>query len=235
MLSRDPRVFTIPPGAPFLPTLADALTSGRILDGFGRDPAALAEATIYLPTRRAARAFAALLAAQGDRPSAAAAAHRAARRGRRGRIRARRLRRRRSRLRGGRGAGPADRHARAAADPDPADPALGRDGRPGAPEARRRRAAPGAGLARGRGRLRRRSRASHGRVRDRGHPLGPARRGRRDRLLGIFRADARLRPHRRRELAQDPGRAGRKRPGPAPQRPDPCRSAPAPRGETRAA
>ena len=67
MLSRDPRVFTIPPGAPFLPTLADALTGGRILDGFGRDPAALAEATIYLPTRRAARAFAALLAAQGDR------------------------------------------------------------------------------------------------------------------------------------------------------------------------
>ncbi len=67
MLSRDPRVFTIPPGAPFLPTLADALTGGRVLDGFGRDPAALAEATIYLPTRRAARAFAALLAAQGDR------------------------------------------------------------------------------------------------------------------------------------------------------------------------
>ena len=67
MLSRAPRVFTIPPGAPFLPTLADALTGGRILDGFGRDPAALAEAIIYLPTRRAARAFAALLAAQGDR------------------------------------------------------------------------------------------------------------------------------------------------------------------------
>src|SRR5688572_28082413 len=66
MLSRDPRVFTIPPGAAFLPTLADALTGGRILDGFGCDPAALAEATIYLPTRRAARAFAALLAAQGD-------------------------------------------------------------------------------------------------------------------------------------------------------------------------
>ena len=97
-------------------------------------------------------------------------------------------------------------------------------------EARRRRAAPRALLARGRGRLRRRSRASHGRVRDRGHSLGPARRGRRDRLLGIFRADARLRPHRRRELAQDPGRAGRERPGPAPQRPDPRRSAPAPRG-----
>jgi ATP-dependent helicase/nuclease subunit B len=63
MLSREPRVFTIPPGAPFLPTLADALTDGRILDGV--DAAALAEATIYLPTRRAARALAALLAEHG--------------------------------------------------------------------------------------------------------------------------------------------------------------------------
>src|SRR5918997_2024789 len=66
MPSREPRVFTIPPGAPFLPTLADALTGGRILDGVGRDPAALAEATIYLPTRRAARAFATLLASHGE-------------------------------------------------------------------------------------------------------------------------------------------------------------------------
>jgi ATP-dependent helicase/nuclease subunit B len=67
ILSRDPRVFTIPLGAPFLPTLAAALRDDRILDGFGRNPAALAEATIYLPTRRAARAFAALLAAEGER------------------------------------------------------------------------------------------------------------------------------------------------------------------------
>src|SRR5918997_7043675 len=66
MSSPEPRVFTIPPGAPFLPTLADALTDGRILDGFGRDPTALAEATIYLPTRRAARALAALLAEHGN-------------------------------------------------------------------------------------------------------------------------------------------------------------------------
>ena len=65
-MSPEPRVFTIPPGAPFLPTLAAALSEGRILDGFGRDPATLAEATIYLPTRRAARAFAALLAGHGD-------------------------------------------------------------------------------------------------------------------------------------------------------------------------
>src|SRR5919199_759517 len=60
MSSPEPRVFTIPPGAPFLPTLADALTRGRVLDGFGDDPFALSEATIYLPTRRAARALAAL-------------------------------------------------------------------------------------------------------------------------------------------------------------------------------
>src|SRR5918998_1013915 len=65
-MSPQPRVFTIPPGAPFLPTLAHALTEGRILDGFGSDPAALADATIYLPTRRAARALAALLAGRGD-------------------------------------------------------------------------------------------------------------------------------------------------------------------------
>src|ERR671914_677701 len=58
-MSPEPRVFTIPSGAPFLPTLARALTAGRILD-------ALAEATIYLPTRRAARALAALLAGRGD-------------------------------------------------------------------------------------------------------------------------------------------------------------------------
>src|SRR5918995_3300172 len=64
MLSRQPRVFTIPAGAPFLPTLADALSRGGILDG--GDPGALAEATIYLPTRRAARALATLLAGQGD-------------------------------------------------------------------------------------------------------------------------------------------------------------------------
>jgi len=58
----EPRVFTIPPGAPFLATLADALVSGRLVEGFGGDPLAMSAATIYLPTRRAARALAALLA-----------------------------------------------------------------------------------------------------------------------------------------------------------------------------
>ena len=53
----DPRVFNIPTGVAFLPTLADALLSGRLVPGFvpGDDPLALADVTIYLPTRRAAR------------------------------------------------------------------------------------------------------------------------------------------------------------------------------------
>ncbi|MGI6244302.1 MAG: double-strand break repair protein AddB [Pseudochelatococcus sp.] len=60
------RVHAIPAGAPFLATLADALLDGRILPGFPdpADPLSLARATIFLPTRRAARAFAALLAAR---------------------------------------------------------------------------------------------------------------------------------------------------------------------------
>jgi ATP-dependent helicase/nuclease subunit B len=61
-----PNVFTIPPSAPFLPTLADALISGRLIEGFrpGADPLALADATIFLPTRRAARALSAALLAR---------------------------------------------------------------------------------------------------------------------------------------------------------------------------
>src|SRR5215510_3606929 len=52
-----PRLFTIPASAPFLPTLIDALLAGRLVPGFpeGRDPLALAGATLYLPTRRACR------------------------------------------------------------------------------------------------------------------------------------------------------------------------------------
>jgi ATP-dependent helicase/nuclease subunit B len=54
-----PRVFSIPPGVAFLPTLADALLSGRLLQDFRHDgdPLKLASATIYVPTRRAARAL----------------------------------------------------------------------------------------------------------------------------------------------------------------------------------
>ncbi len=51
-----PRVFTIPPSAPFLPTLIKALASGKFF-GFAatRDPLELARVTLFLPTRRACR------------------------------------------------------------------------------------------------------------------------------------------------------------------------------------
>src|ERR1700704_2800093 len=49
-----PRVFTVPPSAPFLNTLIGALQDGRLIEGFpGADPLALADATLFLPTRRA--------------------------------------------------------------------------------------------------------------------------------------------------------------------------------------
>jgi ATP-dependent helicase/nuclease subunit B len=68
MAHRAPRVFTIPSGAPFLPTLSRALLDGALIDGFpGAGGAlALADATIYVPTQRAGQALAkALLAASG--------------------------------------------------------------------------------------------------------------------------------------------------------------------------
>jgi double-strand break repair protein AddB len=54
-----PRVFTIPPSAPFLPTLARAILAGDLPSPGGRniDPLSLPQATIYLPTRRAVRAL----------------------------------------------------------------------------------------------------------------------------------------------------------------------------------
>jgi ATP-dependent helicase/nuclease subunit B len=57
MPARAPRLFTIPSSAPFLPALIDALLSGRLVDGFpaSHDPMELAQATLYLPTRRACR------------------------------------------------------------------------------------------------------------------------------------------------------------------------------------
>jgi len=50
-----PRVFTIPASAPFLPTLIGALQRGELIEGFpnSADPLALANATLFLPTRRA--------------------------------------------------------------------------------------------------------------------------------------------------------------------------------------
>ncbi|MBO6637069.1 MAG: double-strand break repair protein AddB [Roseitalea sp.] len=52
-----PNVFTVAPGAPFLPAIADGLLDGRLIDGFAfdGDPMGLARAAIYVPTRRAAR------------------------------------------------------------------------------------------------------------------------------------------------------------------------------------
>src|SRR5262249_3480966 len=49
------RVFTIPPSAPFLPTLIRALHDGRLVDGFAPGPLDFADVTIFLPTRRACR------------------------------------------------------------------------------------------------------------------------------------------------------------------------------------
>jgi len=51
------RVFSVPVSAPFLRTVIAALVDGRLVPGFEArsDPARLAEATLYLPTRRAMR------------------------------------------------------------------------------------------------------------------------------------------------------------------------------------
>jgi ATP-dependent helicase/nuclease subunit B len=52
-----PRVFSIPAGAPFLPTLAEAILSNRLVPIDRDDPLRLADLTILLPTRRAVRAL----------------------------------------------------------------------------------------------------------------------------------------------------------------------------------
>src|ERR1700688_3255919 len=51
------RVFSVPVSAPFLPTVIPALVDGRLVDGFDArtHPEKLAQATLYLPTRRAGR------------------------------------------------------------------------------------------------------------------------------------------------------------------------------------
>lgn len=56
-LARGPRVFSIDPGTPFLETVARSLCDGSLIDGFAHagDPLVLADVTIYVPTRRAAR------------------------------------------------------------------------------------------------------------------------------------------------------------------------------------
>ncbi len=61
MSARRPRVFSIDPGARFLPTFARALVQGDVIPGYRPldDPLLLSDATIYVPTRRASRALAA--------------------------------------------------------------------------------------------------------------------------------------------------------------------------------
>ncbi len=62
-------VFTIPPGAPFLDTLVEALLDGRLIEDFRpAEPFALADVTLYLPTRRSARAIRARFLARLGRP-----------------------------------------------------------------------------------------------------------------------------------------------------------------------
>ncbi|WP_187969664.1 double-strand break repair protein AddB [Aquibium microcysteis] len=71
-----PRVFSIPAGAPFLETLADALLAGRLVPGYAwnGDPLTLADATIFVPTRRSARELRAVFAARvGSKAGAASA------------------------------------------------------------------------------------------------------------------------------------------------------------------
>ena len=55
IIDMTPRVFTIPASAPFLPTLIEALSGGKLGFAAAGDPLALAAATLYLPTRRACR------------------------------------------------------------------------------------------------------------------------------------------------------------------------------------
>lgn len=67
--SAPPRVFTIPSGTPFLPTLVSAITSGALFGTDGPpDIATLATTRIFVPTRRAGAALAeAFNAAAGGR------------------------------------------------------------------------------------------------------------------------------------------------------------------------
>ena len=54
-----PNILSIPPGRPFLKTLAAGILSGQIVETFrfDGDPLALAGVTIYVPSRRAARSL----------------------------------------------------------------------------------------------------------------------------------------------------------------------------------
>ena len=64
-------IFTIAPGAPFLKTFVTSLLDGRVVDGYSSHvgPLEIAEATIYVPTRRATRALADEFSRAINRPS----------------------------------------------------------------------------------------------------------------------------------------------------------------------
>ena len=65
-----PNILSIPPGKPFLKTLAEGLLAGRIVEGFRHDgdPLSLADVTIYVPSRRAARSLGAAFTDALSRP-----------------------------------------------------------------------------------------------------------------------------------------------------------------------
>lgn len=69
---KQKRIFTIAPGVPFLKTFAEALLDGGIVDGYSRHlgPLEIADATIYVPTRRSASALARELAVALGREAA---------------------------------------------------------------------------------------------------------------------------------------------------------------------
>ncbi|MCC2099137.1 MAG: double-strand break repair protein AddB, partial [Hyphomicrobiales bacterium] len=68
----DLRLYSIPAGADFIPVLVEALLSQKLVPGFPdpADPLALADARIFVPTRRAAKALASEIARQLGAPSA---------------------------------------------------------------------------------------------------------------------------------------------------------------------
>lgn len=59
MYNADSHIYSIAPASPFLPTLRDAILDGTLTGGapIGEDWIRLSKATIYVPTRRAARAL----------------------------------------------------------------------------------------------------------------------------------------------------------------------------------
>ena len=212
-----PRVFSIPPGCAFLPTLVDALLDGRLVGPLADDPAALADITIYVPNRRATRALIALLAERGEGRAQLLPRIVPLGRNRRGRVRADGARGHAAA--GGREPQAPDPAARAPPHPHAPRAALVGGSGPGAAAARPRGALHGAGLSRRCGEPRGRSRDPDGRLHHGRHRLACPRTGGGCRLLDLFRDHAPLRADRERELAQDSGRAPGERPGAAAQRP----------------